>query len=516
MVLYWRRRASVLLTLSVVASGAVEAGAQTPVRQSVFDSVVHLEDGPITEIPKTGRWEEQLDLMVRRVDIGDAELYVELEGSGMPLVLINGGPGGTHHYFHPWFGRATSYSRVIYYDQRGTGLSDYQPGPDGYSVEQAVEDLDALRKALGFDRWVLVGFSYGGFLAQYYTTAHPENVAGLVLVGAAPGMWTDLGPSRQYDFITPAEQERMGEIRAQLRELRDREGWPRQKYIQLLVYNNHLNGDWKRQNYYKPTREKLAQIALYEWIQDADFNSIMSQSMDKVDLSGAFDDNPIPTLLLEGKWDLTWGDAKPTILSRNHPNARLVQIEAAGHSIYDENPDAFFGQFEAFVRGLKPVDPASLERFRAHLRAWRTRWKSSPVYPLKAAGWGMSGSRRIAEAYRPSWLEQIDEPVYVLRIGFAFYDTEDYAEALRLFVKLEELAQTVEDPDRRAMALIWQGHMLDLMGRREEAVTRYQLVVNMENTNGVRHDQYGLTYGYSPYAAERIGAPFQRIENKLP
>lgn len=512
----WRPGASLLLTLSIFAFDSVDGRAQTPVRLSVFDSIVHLEEGPITEIPKTQRWEDQLDLTVRRVDVGDAELHVELEGSGAPLILINGGPGGTHHYFHPWFGRARNYSRVIYYDQRGTGLSDYQPGPDGYSVEQAVEDLDALRKALGVDRWVLVGFSYGGFLAQYYTTTYPENVAGLILVGASPGMWTDLGPSRQHDFITPAELERMQEIRAQLRERRDREGWPRQKYIQLLVYNNHINGDWKRQHFYEPTSEKLAQIALYEWVHDADFNPIMNQSLQKVDLAGAFDRNPIPTLLLEGKWDLTWGDAKPTILSRNHPNARLVQIEDAGHSIYDENPDAFFGELEAFVRGLPPVDPARIESYKQRLTAWRARWKGSPLYAIKAAGWGKSGSQQITDAYRPSWLEQVDEPSYLLRVGFALYDTRDYTEALQAFVRLEELAETVGDQNRRAMALIWQGHMLDLLGRRAEGIARYQLVVEMENENGVRHDQYGLTYAYSPYAAERIREPFQRVENTVP
>jgi pimeloyl-ACP methyl ester carboxylesterase len=168
-------------------------------------------------------------------------------------VLINGGPGGTHHYFHPWFGRAKGFARVIYYDQRGTGLSDFQPGADGYSVEQALDDLDALRLALGIDKWVLVGFSYGGFLAQYYTTTYPQNVAGLVLVGASPGMWTDLGRSRQYDYISEAEIEKMREIRESLRTLREQEGWSRDKYTQLLIYNNHINGDWKRQNFYKPT-----------------------------------------------------------------------------------------------------------------------------------------------------------------------------------------------------------------------------------------------------------------------
>ena len=47
------------------------------------------------------------------------------------LVLIHGGPGGTHHYFHPWFSRAAGFARIIYYDQRGCGLSEFAPGEEG-------------------------------------------------------------------------------------------------------------------------------------------------------------------------------------------------------------------------------------------------------------------------------------------------------------------------------------------------------------------------------------------------
>jgi len=508
------RRSVLVVSLAAVPLAAAAAVAQQ--RESVRDSVVHIERTLFTEIPETPRWEEQLELTVRRVDVGDAELYVEEKGSGIPLVLINGGPGGTHHCFHPWFGRASEFARVIYYDQRGTGLSDYEPGPGGYSVEQAVDDLDALRAALGVEKWVLVGFSYGGFLAQYYTTTYPRNVAGLILVGASTGMWVDTGRSGQYDFISEAEIERMREVRTQLRELREREGWSYAEYMRLLVYNNHINGDWKRQHYYKPTREELARMALYEWVHDDGFNSVMSQSQEKVDLTGTFDGNPIPTLILEGKWDLTWGEEKPTILSRNHPNARMVVIEGAGHSIYDENPDAFFAELEAFVRRLPPVEPAELDAFRARLADWRARWMSSPLYYLKAADWGMSGSRHIVEAYTPSWLDEIGQPGELLRVGFALYDVGRYEEALRVFAVLQEAAQTVGDPDTLAVALIWQGHMLDLLGRREEAIARYRRVVEMELTDGVRHDQYGLSYEYSPYAAERLRTPFRRVENSWP
>lgn len=483
-------------------------------RESIFDRVVHIEEELVTGIPETPRLEEHLDLDARRVDVGGARLYVEEEGSGTPLVLINGGPGGTHHYFHPWFGRATGYARVIYYDQRGTGLSDYEPGASGYSVEQAVEDLDALRRALGIEKWVLLGYSYGGFLAQYYTTEHPERVAGLVLVGASPGMWTDLGRSHQNDFISDKELQRKREIRAELSELSEREGWPREKHLRLLVYNNHINGDWKRQHFYRPSPEKFAHIALYEWVQDADFNSIMNQSQEKVDLTGAFDENPIPTLILEGKWDLTWGLEKPTILSRNHPNARMVVFEGAGHSIYDENPDAFFSELEGFVRDLPSVTSAEIEHYKEHLAGWRARWLGSPLYHLKAAGWGMDGSRRIAEAYDVEWLEAIDDPAGFVRVGFALYDTRRYEEALRVFERFAETAEAAGERVGLAVALIWQGHMLDLLGRREEAIARYQRVVDMDPEGSMQHAQYGLSYRFGPYAAERLKTPFQRVENQ--
>ncbi len=500
-----------LLLLSAIPLSAAAASAQE--RESVFDRVVDIEETLFTEIPETPRWEEQLDLTARRVDVGDAELYVEEEGSGVPLVLINGGPGGTHHYFHPWFGQIREFARVIYYDQRGTGLSDYEPGADGYTVEQAVDDLDALRAALGIDKWVLVGFSYGGFLAQYYTATHPQNVAGLVLVGASPGMWVDSGRSGQYDFISQAEIDRMRAIRTQLREHREREGWSRDEYIRLLVYNNHINGDWKRQHYYKPTPDGFARMALYEWIHDTDFNPIMGQSQQKVDLTGAFDRSPIPTLILEGKWDLTWGEVKPTILSRNHPNARMVVIERAGHSIYSENPDAFFAELEAFVSDLPPVGAAEIESFEEQLAGWRSRWKDSPLYFLKAAGWGKRGSEQIVEAYNSSWLEELEGLGELLRLGFALYDAERYEEAVRAFVRLEEVSQGAGDQNRQVVAIIWQGQMLDLLGRREEAIARYQHVVDMNPEGGMRHDQYGLSYEYGPYAAERLQTPFQRIEN---
>jgi len=508
-----------LLTTALLTGALLTSALFTPPqasaqqRETIFDRVVHLEPTVITEIPETPRLEESLGISGRHISVGDAELWVAEEGTGIPLVLINGGPGGTHHGFHPWFGQAAGFSRVIYYDQRGCGLSDYEPGPDGYSVDQAVEDLEGLRKALGLDSFVLLGFSYGGFLAQYYTTHYPEHVTGLVLVGASPGIKADVGRSRQREFMSQEELDRRQVTLRELREIAPTRGWSSAELLALVVYNNHINGDWKRQHYYKPSPERMAQIALYEWVQDDNFNSVMGQSQGGIDFTGAFDANPVPTLVMEGEWDLTWGPEKRDVLAGNHPNGKLVTFAAAGHSIFNEDPEGFFNTLEDFVQGLAPPEPEALVAYQSELKSWRDALVSSPGYHLAATDWGWSASQAIAEAFDPGWVEEITSPTEYLRLGFALYDMKRYDDALEVFTRFQGWGQEGGEVEYSALGSIWRGHMLDLLGRRSEAMAAYQRVVDLSLDDSWSHGQYGLRYALSPWAAQRLETPFQRIEN---
>ena len=112
--------------------------------------------------------------------------------------------------------------------------------------------------------------------------------------------------------------------------------------------------------------------ARYEWVNERGFNGTMNRSANRVNLAGAFDRSPFQTLILEGKWDLTWGEEKPAILAGNHPRARLVTIDDAGHGIFNENPDRFFEELEKFVRHLAPVSRQALAEYQKDLAAWRT------------------------------------------------------------------------------------------------------------------------------------------------
>ena len=484
-------------------------------RESILDRHVHIEPELITDIPPAERWCDRLDLLKHRINVNGAELYVEEEGKGTPLVLINGGPGGTHHYFHPWFSKAKKYTRVIYYDQRGCGLSDFIPGEEGYSIHQAVGDLDAIRRALAIDKWVVLGYSYGGFLAQFYTINYPENVAGLILLGASPGMHKDTGQSRQSQYLSGEEKQRLKEIQKQLHEFSVKENLSRKRTIQALLYNNFLNGDWKRQHFYKPTQEQLSQIALYEWDHDDNFNSIMNRSQGTVDLTRAFDKCTLPTLILEGKYDLTWGKKKPEILKANHPNAKMILFENAGHGIYNEEPQKFFSVLKDFIKNLTGEIPEKeISIYKTSLEAWRKKQEASLDHRVISMSWGWHSSQKLAQRYSREMLEKLQDLTSFLRTGFALYDVENYKEALFVFERMQQEAAVLGEENHVAIALIWQGHMLDLLENRDEAINRYHLVADMNLNVTWMHSQYGLKYSLSPYARKRMEEPFGRIENR--
>ena len=81
-----------------------------------------------------------------------------------------------------------------------------------------------------------------------------------------------------------------------------------------------------------------------------------------------------------------------------------------------------------------------------------------------------------------------------------------------MFHRLEALA--ADDERTRALAWIWQGHMLDLLGRREEAISRYEKAADLNLRDGQQHGQFGMKFELSPYAAERVDTPFVRVENR--
>jgi proline iminopeptidase len=117
--------------------------------------------------------------------IRGVEIFERRVGTGLPVVVLHGGPGAHHDYLLPGFDALARNRELIYYDQRGGGRSPVgRDVPVGW--RQHVADLEELRIIWKLDRLSLCGYSWGGLLAMLYAIDHPNNVERLALVSPAP------------------------------------------------------------------------------------------------------------------------------------------------------------------------------------------------------------------------------------------------------------------------------------------------------------------------------------------
>jgi proline iminopeptidase len=122
-------------------------------------------------------------------------IYFDVEGMGLvpdgptmrerPVAMvIHGGPGGDHSGFKPGFTPLSARMQLVYFDHRGQGWSD-AADPATYTLDENVEDMEALRRHLGLGPIVSIGTSYGGMVAMAHAVRYPDVVSHLVLIVTA-------------------------------------------------------------------------------------------------------------------------------------------------------------------------------------------------------------------------------------------------------------------------------------------------------------------------------------------
>jgi pimeloyl-ACP methyl ester carboxylesterase len=119
------------------------------------------------------------------------DIYYQVAGRTGPTLLLTHGYGATSAMFAPNVAALKATHRVVTWDLRGHGRSDYPGDPASYSAANALADIEALLAEVGQDKAVLGGHSLGGFLSLEYAITFPEQVAALVLIGTGPGYRND-------------------------------------------------------------------------------------------------------------------------------------------------------------------------------------------------------------------------------------------------------------------------------------------------------------------------------------
>ncbi|AOO83535.1 alpha/beta fold hydrolase [Bosea vaviloviae] len=149
------------------------------------------------------------------VKVNGIRLYVDVEGAGLvpdgprmrqkpTLILLHGGPGADHSIYKPAFSALSDITQIVYYDHRGCGRSEDGPR-ESWTLAQWGDDVKGLCDALGIEKPIVLGTSFGGFVAQSYATRHPEHAAKLILISTAA----------KFDFTaTYAAFERIGGLPA--------------------------------------------------------------------------------------------------------------------------------------------------------------------------------------------------------------------------------------------------------------------------------------------------------------
>lgn len=260
------------------------------------------------------------------------------------LFLIHGGPGGNHIHFKYDSIELQKYAQLVFIDQRGCGWSKKTKKSD-YTLENNIEDIEALRKYLGFKCINVLGVSYGGMVAQGYAIRYRKYVEKLILVSTAPS----------YHFIDEAKKnlEKIGTTK------------------QIAVCNKYLwNGTFnsdKDVNYYfktmdplyiynhkKKKRRKLSSKKL----KIGELKNILSYDVLNSGFSGFlhhFNYIPklkkitCPTLILAGQNDWVCSPKQSRIMAENISNSKLKIFKKCGHALTTDVNEKYIKEVKLFL-----------------------------------------------------------------------------------------------------------------------------------------------------------------------
>ena len=258
------------------------------------------------------------------IKVNDYQLYVDLIGEGEPIVFLHGGPGSEHRFFLPHMVPLSKKFKLVFYDQRGCGKSDLSEN-DQYSMKNEVENLEALRIQLGFEKMNLFGESWGSILALLYATTYPERV-NKILLTAAIGV-TSTGLER---FSKELEKRLTEDDKIKLSK------WEKNVKIGEASIEDLLQ---ILDPYYVFSQETLNRKEKNTFSGEVN-KAIGTDIKNNYDVTGNLHKiSNIPILVAQGSHDILTPSIIKELFSEHISHLQLVEIEKCGHWTVVEQPE---------------------------------------------------------------------------------------------------------------------------------------------------------------------------------
>lgn len=289
------------------------------------------------------------------VDAHGVMIYYMSTGRGQPLMILHGGPGASHDYFLPYLLPLMRHHRVIFIDERGSGQSQKLENVSGYTIENMVEDVEAVRQALGLGKISLLGHSYGGALAQAYALKYQRNLSHLILAST----WSSTVALNQV-FVR-MKQNMTPELRNHIDKL-EAEGLfgHGKEYEKNRYTNEYMVAAWGEGYFpyiyhnrpdpnYDPIDQGKTSWDLYRemWGEHGEF--VIDGNLKTVEYTGQLSSIKVPTLIIVGDHD----ECDPSLSKTMHSKiagSKLVILPSSGHMTFVDQPRMFLETVDGFLR----------------------------------------------------------------------------------------------------------------------------------------------------------------------
>jgi proline iminopeptidase len=274
------------------------------------------------------------------VRIDDTSLFVVERGNGYPVIVLHGGPGLDHHEFADYLDPLTDEFRLVLVDQRANGRSE-RPPESTWTLERMAQDVIMLARALGLDRYAVLGHSYGAFVALQNAVDYPGMAAQTIVSSGVPSMRFLEVVDRNLAMFEPIE------LREQVTT-----SWAREASIQTQEEFAEVMADQFPFHFADPLDPRIADYlerTKHTVYSPEVLRMFSANGYGGIEVEDRLGDIQSPVLVLGGRHDRTCTAEASEAIAKGVRNAKLRIFERSGHMTFVEEPELYVATVRSFL-----------------------------------------------------------------------------------------------------------------------------------------------------------------------